>query len=972
MGNIGLGVLLIFLPVLAKGLFSMGEMAAVSCRKARLRQRCEEGSNGGGVALDLASNPYNFLSTVQAGIAMIGTLSGAFGGARIVEKFAVRACRLPIGLPMLNKAESRRSGEGCSGSGEPLRRRPSVAGKTMMRFTTLLLTIPATMFAQSLPSRTTLSGTLVDPSEALVSGIRVNLVAGGRTAEAVTGPTGEFRFENVVAGDYELRCEAPGFERVVQRVRIGNRAQQRIRVRLTIASLKEELSVVEGEKTIAPQADRNADTISVERTMLDNLPFLDNNYLSALGRFLDPGAPGGSGNTIVVDGMEMRNAGVTASAIQEIRINNNPYTVEYPRWSRRRIEIITKSSADAYHGTVNLLFRDYRLNARDALAATRPQEQRRILEGSLFGPVARSRKTSFLLSAAREDEDLVAVVFAQGPRGPINENVPTPQVNTVASLRISHQFNDKQAMFWQYNFQDRWQNNLGVGGTTLAEAGAQSRFREDEFIANHRAVLSSNLLSQFRILIGRYWAPTNSNLNAAKVVITDAFTGGGAQADRLSTEFHASITWLLTQTVRKHTLKYGINIPDWSRRGLSDRTNQIGTISFASLVAFGENRPFAAVVQRGDPRTIFIEKNVGGFFQDEWQPRPGLSLAGGLRYDWQNNFGDGNNLAPRLAVAWAPGKLRGTVIRTGAGFFFDRSGPAPVFDILRYNGVQLRRYVVSGAIPPDFSLFPTSIHRLDSRVQLPNTMQFSLGLERQLAKKTTLSVNYIGTRGVQQLRSRDANAPLPPDFAARPDSRVNVLRNIESAGRVEANSLEVTVRGDLGPRVSGMAQYVFGKTMADTGGVNWYPASSLDPIGEWGRADTDRRHQFNFLGAATLHRWANFGVSVSLLSGVAFNITTGRDENRDGMALDRPFGMTRNTGLGPGAAIVDLRWYRDFRFQQTKKDKSPSLTIAVDAFNALNRVNYQNFAGALTSPFFGRAVGTLPPRRLQLGARFQF
>jgi hypothetical protein len=46
--------------------------------------------------------------------------------------------------------------------------------------------------------------------------------------------------------------------------------------------------------------------------------------------------------------------------------------------------------------------------------------------------------------------------------------------------------------------------------------------------------------------------------------------------------------------------------------------------------------------------------------------------------------------------------------------------------------------------------------------------------------------------------------------------------------------------------------------------------------------------------------------------------------------------------------------------------------IAVDAFNVLNRVNYQNFVGSLTSPFFGRAVSTLPPRKLQLGVRFQF
>jgi hypothetical protein len=98
-------------------------------------------------------------------------------------------------------------------------------------------------------------------------------------------------------------------------------------------------------------------------------------------------------------------------------------------------------------------------------------------------------------------------------------------------------------------------------------------------------------------------------------------------------------------------------------------------------------------------------------------------------------------------------------------------------------------------------------------------MQFSFGMERQLARKTTLAVNYLGTRGVQQLRWRDANAPLPPGFASRPDLSINVLREIESAGRVEANALEVTLRGEIAPRVTGMAQYVFGRTRTDTGGV---------------------------------------------------------------------------------------------------------------------------------------------------------
>lgn len=95
MGNIGFEVSLILLLVIANGVFSMAEMAVVSSRKARLRQRAEEGSKGAAVALELAANPHDFLSTVQVGITMIGTLAGAFGGATIAEKFSVYLKQFP-------------------------------------------------------------------------------------------------------------------------------------------------------------------------------------------------------------------------------------------------------------------------------------------------------------------------------------------------------------------------------------------------------------------------------------------------------------------------------------------------------------------------------------------------------------------------------------------------------------------------------------------------------------------------------------------------------------------------------------------------------------------------------------------------------------------------------------------------------------------------------------------------------------
>ena len=80
----------------------------------------------------------------------------------------------------------------------------------------------------------------------------------------------------------------------------------------------------------------------------------------------------------------------------------------------------------------------------------------------------------------------------------------------------------------------------------------------------------------------------------------------------------------------------------------------------------------------------------------------------------------------------------------------------------------------------------------------------------------------------------------------------------------------------------------------------------------------------------------------------------------------------RNTLDGPGYADVDLRCSRDIFLLRTKADKGPVATVALDAFNLFNRVNYAAYIGNLSSPFFGQAVSSLPARRLQLTVRLKF
>jgi hypothetical protein len=52
--------------------------------------------------------------------------------------------------------------------------------------------------------------------------------------------------------------------------------------------------------------------------------------------------------------------------------------------------------------------------------------------------------------------------------------------------------------------------------------------------------------------------------------------------------------------------------------------------------------------------------------------------------------------------------------------------------------------------------------------------------------------------------------------------------------------------------------------------------------------------------------------------------------------------------------------------------KKYRLEFYAQAFNLLNHANLGAFSGVETSPFFGQATSAQPPRRFELGTRFNF
>ncbi|HZD42968.1 MAG TPA: hemolysin family protein, partial [Methanomicrobiales archaeon] len=99
MPSITVNILIIFLLIIANGLFALSEFAIVSARRARLQQLAEEGDEDARAALELADTPNRFLSTTQIGITLIGILAGAFGGATIADQLNVYLSQVAILAP---------------------------------------------------------------------------------------------------------------------------------------------------------------------------------------------------------------------------------------------------------------------------------------------------------------------------------------------------------------------------------------------------------------------------------------------------------------------------------------------------------------------------------------------------------------------------------------------------------------------------------------------------------------------------------------------------------------------------------------------------------------------------------------------------------------------------------------------------------------------------------------------------------
>ncbi|HWQ31540.1 MAG TPA: TonB-dependent receptor [Blastocatellia bacterium] len=840
-------------------------------------------------------------------------------------------------------------------------------------------------FQEVQPDAAVISGVVGDQSGAVIPGARLRLTnkTAGQARQVTADETGSFRFDSVPPGIYLLRIEAKNFVTAEREVSVRAGQSVSLKLSLSISAKAEEVTVSgsgrDEEESVS--LERNADRLNFDDNLLRNLPAPGQNPLQIVAAFLSPAAQGGEGVSVSVEGVEAGGVDLPARSLRRLRVNRNPYSAEFRRPGRARIEALTdEGSFRRYHGSVGYYARNAVFDARNAFALTKPELDRRMFEMSLSGPLI-GKRLAFFASGERLHNDESGVVNARLLSGTLNASVLTPERRTVLLGRLDWRASDKQTVVMLYNFRDRSERNRGVGGLKLPEQGISAAELLHRFQFSDRLILSPRWYNDLRLVVERESDRLGSPATGPALIVIGAFTGGQPQTFRRSQETTFRFQEIASYTRGSHALRFGLEARA-RKITATEASNFGGTFEFSSLTEFAAGTPFVFRVSQGNPEVSFTQHEVYGFIQDEIRLNPRFTLTPGLRYALQQHLPDRNNLAPRLAFAWSPGSQK-TVIRGGAGIFYERLPEAVTQRRLLYDGVRLRELVITRPAYPDpfgsgQTLLPPGVVRVAGDLRAPYLMQAGISLERELWSRSQLAIEYQTLRGVRLLRSRNLNAPLPGSVepGQRPDPALGNISQVESSALMRGQALSVTLRGGIGKRLKLVMQYTLAKTEDNTNGLFGLPANNYDLRPEWGRSDFDQRHRFTLAGTLELPAGFRLGSFVTLASGIPYDLTTGLDDNGDTVANDRPAGVTRNTGNGPGLARVDLRVTRAFRaprlLDRKRDSSSRNLEFSVDFFNLFNRVNFENHTGAQSSPFFGRAVAAHQARTMQFSTRYRF
>lgn len=875
-----------------------------------------------------------------------------------------------------------------------------------------MVLLAAPLFAQS-ASDAQLRLVIVDETGAGIPAATVVVTpAGAETPITVmTDERGVATIPSIATGAAQVHVEFQGFQNIDQQITI-RRGTTTQTLTMKIAGVQEQV-VVSDQNIVPDDTSGHAQTTTLDQAEIDQLPDDPDDLQAALEEMA-----GGQGAVFLVNGFRGGRL-PSRDEIRQIRFRTNSFAADNHEAGRTFIQIITKPNTRQWDGNANIGERNSAIDAKNAFAQTKTPEQIGRFNTGIRGPLV-AGKTAMRLNIDGTRSTTSNTIYALNEDGsPAGQEFSRPSNRTFVDAQVEHALTQKQTLRLEYRNANSNDQNLGVGGFNLLERGYSQTSNTHTFRGQLQGLIGKTSLNDFRVeVIGSNNASTSAS-NAPAIVVLDAFSKGGAGVNSHgNTKQYMVADDLDFSPNRKHAMRAGFLL-EGGNYDTFDLGNTNGTFTFSSLSAYLAGQPLQYTLRQVNvPDTSYNHYQLGVYWQDDIKVNKAFSYSVGVREELQSHISDKLNLMPRLGFTANPFGQK-TTFRGGYGIFYDWYSPSLYSQTLLQNGInQTNLLIMNPGYPDPLAGLANQVVLPGGRVQAPSDLSMpyvhmaSVSVERNLTSALNLQVSYQMLRGRNQLRSINANAP--DANGVRPEPGVGTITQFESTGRSSTDRVSLQAQYRIPQKnIFMLANYQIGRVYDDVDSPLQLPANSLDPDAEWGPSAQDIRNRFNAMINVPLPGQVRFNLRTVANSAPPYTITTGRDNNGDGVVNDRPAGVGRNSARGAGYWDMSLRIGRQFTFGGIRGGDGGrggpggggrggfrggnvnqqvgiggrggpggpggfgggqrfTLELFAQGSNILNHTNLQAFSGNMLSTLFGEATAAAQARRIEVGIQFRF
>lgn len=782
-----------------------------------------------------------------------------------------------------------------------------------------------------------------------------------------------YQISSILPGEYDLSVNAPGYESISQKITISKQLNY-IAINLKIEAINEEVTVEESERN---KRFHDAISRSLTKEEIQNLP----NDSESIKKTLEDKY----GKNIVIRVNGFPDGRIPdKSQIASITVILSPVDAEFATVAQTIIDIKTRVSFNKkWSGSATLNYSNSALNARNAFSSRKLPESRTNYSFWLNPPtIGRNTSVSINYSGSNMLSERIYLGLFEDSQTNLNRNERNSYL--APGLVINQNINKKNTLYINYDYNRSKSESSGLGEFDSTDRAYDVNTTSHDI----KLSLSSSFTQFINQFQSRFWKSKSEVIPASNeptIILLGSFINGSAGNRNNSSFSKLEINNITTYSKNSFYFKLGGGLTyDTLRK--TDAENVNGTYTFSSIADFHAKKPLLFEYRSNASEISGSQASVNLFNQNYFSIGEHFQLGVGLRWEYQNKLNDFNNFAPRLSFVWSPEKSGRFILRGGFGSLFNNIPTQLLTAIENDDGTKFEFLRI---INPDFPIevlhngesseqARPNISRIEKR-RNPEMYVTYIGTLLQPTNSTKIVAAFVGIRGNHQIRIRNANSK---NEGGRLDERYGIIKLYEFGGNVAAKLFTVSTES----RIKGFAidtnyNLLFASSDFNDGGL---PQDSYNLKNDYGPQNDERRHEVNIFTRFTLYKFIRykplFNVDLSLMfsakSGLPYTITTGFDENEDGIINDRPAGIGRNSERETWSRQTDLRvnWkptvFNRDNILIAKVLNGTNFYLTVQ--NLFNHNNKGHFVGVKTSPYFRQPTTAIAPRSFTLGMSYSF